>query len=96
MTPAPFRLAIAMSKKEVVKLLLSDSRIVVNNVVQYDKSVLFQSLEMLEIIKKNNAVRKMTLFYHDKKQDEIFAVLVNSPRIPLERLQTNLLLDFQI
>ena len=77
----PFKIAVKRSKKDVVKLLLSDNRIDVSNVNEYDNSVLFQSLK---IIKKNNTDCKMALFYHDKKQDEIFTMLVNSPRIPLE------------
>ena len=74
----PFRLAISKSKVEVVKLLLSDSRLVVNDVNPIDKSPLFQSLSVVN----ENSVRGIS----HKEQDEIFAALVNSPRIPLEAI----------
>ena len=74
----PFRLAISKSKVEVVKLLLSDSRLVVNDVNPIDKSPLFQSLSVVN----ENSVRGIT----NKEQDEIFAALVNSPRISLEAI----------
>ena len=58
---------ISRSNKEVVKLLLSDSRIDVNY-------ALFQSLEHLYALEVNAST----------SQDEIFTMLVNSPRIRLE------------